>query len=145
MSTGFLVRLFTSISIVISDGIDDTVSLDVILGASLELDVSDDVDGSLSKSIVDMEVSSIVNTTGQSDIVLVEGDSSVSDNESDLIVILDFEIELDPVEVESLEDTILSWLLSMVKLTSDIYPSCNLNGELLITALGTTPGELLVD
>ena len=96
--------MFSSILIVIPDEIDDTVSLDVILGASIELDVSDDVDGSLSKSIVDMEVSSIVNTTGLYGIELVEGDSSVSDDEFDMIVILDFEIELDPVEVESLED-----------------------------------------
>ena len=126
--------MFSSISIVIPDGVDDTVSLDDVLGASLELDVSDDVNGSLTKLIVDMEVSSIVNTTGQSDIVLVEGDSSVSDNESDLIVILDFEIELDSVEVESLEDAILSWLVSMVELTSDIYPPRNRNGGKLLVA-----------
>jgi len=100
--------LFSSILIVIPDEIDDTVSLDVILGASIELDVSDDVDGSLSMSIVDMEVSSIVNTTGLYGIELVKSDSSVSDNRCDLIVILDFEIELDPVEVESLEDKIHS-------------------------------------
>ena len=100
--------MFSSILIVIPDGVEDTVSADVILGTSIESDVSDDVNGSLSKSIVDMKMSSIVNTTGLDGIEIVNGDSSVSDDKFDLMVILDFEVEPDPVEVESLEDKLHS-------------------------------------
>ena len=105
--------------------------MDDVLGASLEVDASADVDDLLSQSIVDMEVSSIVNTTGRSGIVLAKGDSSMSEDESVLIVMLEVEVELDSVEVDSPEDTILSRLVSMVELTSDIYPPRNRKGSTL--------------